>query len=124
MKYFYRATFHFRKDPYRISILCEFENEDNEVAVGYIGWLEEDNQEKVADIIENEMSVKINWPEKCDGVEPSKMKKKKARDIEWKIHSAKILAFGGINHIHAIISCCSVFSIMKCPLFYNIFKIK
>lgn len=74
-------------------LLVHFFNNGNSFQVGYQNWLVE-KLDDLDDIIENEKTVTIMWPEKTEICEASLLKKNLSKSTTWKKYPIKILSQG------------------------------
>ncbi|XP_039310231.1 uncharacterized protein LOC120358812 isoform X2 [Solenopsis invicta] len=73
-------------------MVCEFPNEENSIAIGYLEWLE-DKFTELDDIIKHETLVKVRWPKDCD-IGPTTAMKKKLTNCQWEVVVTKLCAHG------------------------------
>ncbi|XP_039302139.1 uncharacterized protein LOC105206644 isoform X2 [Solenopsis invicta] len=75
-------------------MVCEFPNEENSIAIGYLKWLEDKfTVTELDDIIKHETLVKVRWPKDCD-IGPTTAMKKKLTNCQWEVVVTKLCAHG------------------------------
>uniref|UniRef100_A0ABD2W894 BEN domain-containing protein n=1 Tax=Trichogramma kaykai TaxID=54128 RepID=A0ABD2W894_9HYME len=73
-------------------ILVEFLNENNLIQTGFVEFLNQDDQKKLEEIIENKKSIIVNWPQ--IKIEQAQSMMKKLEKAEFKQDIVRILATG------------------------------
>ncbi|XP_011706255.1 PREDICTED: uncharacterized protein LOC105461458 [Wasmannia auropunctata] len=76
-------------------MVCEFPNEENSIAIGYLEWLEDEfTITELDDIIKCETIVKVRWPKDCDISPAITAMKKKLANCQWEVVATKLRAYG------------------------------
>jgi len=86
-------------------VLLEFPNENGNVAVGYLAWLNR-KEDDIQNIIKNRENVvtrccyRTNSAKNCTIGPVTTKLKKKLQNCEWTVHVVYIIGFGGLCSIH------------------------